>query len=168
MLRFLTWLFGSDEDTAGEPTDPWRPFELTVPKEFGDLDSPDWIVEFKGIGLPHGGRYRTRTQLWIGTRGTAVVNVSETRDRDPLELRVNLSPREIEALAAALQRNAPSSLRSVESGVLDGMPARVALYRREPPLQIQATCNLAVYSGASVQPGCLVSRGARGTRRDFP
>ncbi|MEW6738059.1 MAG: hypothetical protein AB1489_42680 [Acidobacteriota bacterium] len=140
MITFLQRIFGYDK-TSDKSSGALSP-QLIYPAEFASENPPDWIIEFEGDLLPRGGHYSTRIKLWGGERGEAIVVVPGSSDGTKIKLNTSLHAQEIDLLNDIFATNAPSSLVSVESGGVDGMPIRVALYRREPALQIEATCNL--------------------------
>ncbi len=134
MWRFLRTLFGA---TPPGPKRVHKP-----PAEFGQAAAPDWLLEWKGAVLPHGGSFRGRLLLREGVPPLAQVEypVSRTRPAPPRE--VPLSTTAETRLRLVLLEAFPERLLSVEEGCRDGIPIAVVVHRQEPHQGVRAWCNL--------------------------
>jgi len=118
---------------------------LELPPEFQQDNPPDWLLDLKGAGLPHGGAFSVRVQLWQGARiaSADILLLPEKEGAAPRNTSAELISSEVDRLLVLLGFSFPDQIESVPSDAKDGIPVTLSLYRQEPYCEIISTCNLA-------------------------
>jgi hypothetical protein len=132
-MNFLKRLFGHKES----------PPEL--PPEFMQENPPDWLIDLKGAGLPHGNRFSIRVQLSDKARtGTAEILILPRKDgEEPKSANGALARSEVDRLFVILGFSFPGDIANVPAQVVDGMPLNISIHRHEPYAVAAGNCNLA-------------------------
>lgn len=132
-MNFLKRLFGRRE----------QPPEL--PPEFLQENPPDWLIDLKGVGLPHGNRFSIRVQLSDRARaGTAEILILPRKEgEEPKSADGALTRLEVDRLFVILGFSFPVDIADVPGQVVDGMPVNVSIHRHEPYSMAAGECNLA-------------------------
>jgi hypothetical protein len=126
------------------------------PAEFGLASAPDWVLEWTGWALPHGGGYRGRLALQENERpATAQVERPISRTKPTVPRAITLPELIEDCLRAILRETFPAHLLSVREECRDGFPLEVTVHHREPYQGVRAGCNLGdafeVIRGADTQ-----------------
>ncbi len=132
-MNFLKRLFGHKE----------TPPEL--PPEFLQENSPDWLIDMKGTGLPRGNRFSIRVQLSDAARtGTVeIVMLPRKEGEEPKSASGALARLEIDRLFVILGFSFPGDIGDVPAQVIDGLPVNISVHRHEPYSLAAGECNLA-------------------------
>jgi hypothetical protein len=125
-----------------------------LPPEFLQENPPDWLIDLKGAGLPHGNRFSIRVQLSNAARGgTAEILVLPRKGGDePKSASGALARSEIDRLFVILGFSFPGDIADVPAQVIDGMPVNISVHRHEPYCLAAGECNLAGWTD-SRKPG---------------
>jgi hypothetical protein len=132
-MSLFQWLFGKK---AAPPESP---------PEFLQAAPPDWLIEMKGHGLPQGGSFSIRTQVFAATRTASadILDFPREAGGEPVSKTVNLERLELDRLLVILGFSFPQDLAEVSAEVKDGLPVTVTVFRRDPSAAASARCNLA-------------------------
>jgi len=132
-MNFFKRLFGRKE----------TPLEL--PPEFLQETPPDWLIDMKGAGLPHGNRFSIRVQLTDSARaGTAEILILPCSEgEEPKNASGALARSEVDRLFVTLGFSFPGDIGDVPAQVIDGIPVNISVHRHEPYSLAAGECNLA-------------------------
>ena len=131
-MNFLKRLFGRQE----------APVEL--PPEFLQDIAPDWLIDLKGQG-PQGAPFSIRAQIVSAARtGTADITLLPgAQGGEAKSATVALEKTELDRLFVILGFSFPADIQDAPGGTEAGMPATVAIHRREPYTLATGQCQLA-------------------------
>jgi hypothetical protein len=123
---------------------PARPEEVPEPpEEFAREPAADWVLDWCGALLPHGGCYQGRLAVREATAtaaGQVEYPLSHSRPVGPRQL--VLEPSDVTYLLDVLRQSFSDTLASVQAHGSDGIPFELVVYRREPYRGIRVRCNL--------------------------
>jgi hypothetical protein len=150
-MNFLKRLFSGKKNEVQE-----------MPPEFAQSEPPDWLLDLKGQGLPHGNRFSIRVQLSTATRtGSVDVLILPLEEGgQPLSATAELIQTEFDRLLVILGFSFPDDFEDVTPGVKDGCPVTLSIHRREPYALKSASCNLAGWTDSKKSRPPLVEIGS--------
>jgi hypothetical protein len=133
MMNFFKRLFGKKEKVA-----------LELPLEFLQADPPDWLLELKVTFLPRGGAFTVRTALQAEAKaGNAAFEIEPPAGKGAAQTAsMDLTQIEAGRLLVLLGFSFPDDITDVGSPVIDGVPAKLSVHRREPYHLQEGNCNL--------------------------
>jgi hypothetical protein len=132
-MSFFKRLFGKKEKIA-----------LKLPPEFLQAEPPDWLLELKVNSTPQSTGFDARIQLLAETRtGSATLEVQSTvKNGEPQTATADLTPIEAGRLLVLLGFSFPNDIGNVGALAADGVPATLAVHRREPYQLREGSFNL--------------------------